>query len=79
MGPNHGPRCSSPRDTLDVRDGGLGNYRNAPAGLMQAPAEIHIFGEHEVPLIKSTHGLKRSGPSNEKRAAHPIDLAIAAR
>jgi hypothetical protein len=45
---------------------------------LDAPAEIHILGKHEVPLVKSTDGLKGASPRYKKGTTNPVNLAVAA-
>jgi hypothetical protein len=79
MGPNHSPRSSGSRNTFDVRHRGFRDHRNEPSGRLQSPAEIHIFGKHKVPLVKSTDRLKGRSSRDEECSTDPVNLPVPAR
>jgi hypothetical protein len=48
-------------------------------GPLKAPAEIHVFGEHEVPFVESAYLLEGLAANEGEGTTHPVDTPITAR
>ena len=76
MSDDHGVGVCSTSNTFNVADDRLRCGANAKAALMGPPTEVHVFGEHEVRLIKPAERLKTRPANHKKCPRDPINSSV---
>ena len=64
--PQHGLGTLAPRVSLVMADSSGRKIDAAPTSLAETIADIHIFKEHEVAIVKATNGFERFTPQNQR-------------